>query len=372
MTALTSMLQKGERVELYLRRLFESFGYKKYRMSKFENYDLYAENKSFLKNESIITFHDLSGKLMALKPDVTLSIVKNAKGASAEKYYYVDKVFRLQSQNREYREIAQMGLEYIGLIGLFETAEVVSLALESLSAIERDYVLEFSHMGFVEGLLAGEGVTGELREQVLTALSQKNVDEITLLCSRAGLSSEQVERVAALATLGGSYAETLAKARGISRTLETKAALSELGVLFELLDELKLSSNLRLDFSITNSVDYYNGLIFNGYVEGLPRAVLSGGRYDNLLRRFGRSTSAIGFALYLDEVERALREPKDYDVDYLILHEEGEDSAGLFRACRKLIDQGYTVTALRKRPEGLRCKKICRFQDGVLKEETVC
>ena len=81
MTALTSMLQKGERVELYLRRLFESFGYKKYRMSKFENYDLYAENKSFLKNESIITFHDLSGKLMALKPDVTLSIVKNAKGA---------------------------------------------------------------------------------------------------------------------------------------------------------------------------------------------------------------------------------------------------------------------------------------------------
>ena len=159
MTALTSMLQKGERVELYLRRLFESFGYKKYRMSKFENYDLYAENKSFLKNESIITFHDLSGKLMALKPDVTLSIVKNAKGASAEKYYYVDKVFRLQSQNREYREIAQMGLEYIGPIGLFETAEVVSLALESLSAIERDYVLEFSHMGFVEGLLAGEGLS---------------------------------------------------------------------------------------------------------------------------------------------------------------------------------------------------------------------
>ena len=71
-------LKREERAIYDLRKLYEQYGYKKYKMSKFEEYDLYLENKSFLPSQQVITFTDLSGKLMALKPDVTLSIAKNA------------------------------------------------------------------------------------------------------------------------------------------------------------------------------------------------------------------------------------------------------------------------------------------------------
>ena len=70
-------LRREERITLELRGLYEQYGYRKYRMGKFEEYELYLENKSFLRDQNIITFHDLDGRVMALKPDVTLSIAKN-------------------------------------------------------------------------------------------------------------------------------------------------------------------------------------------------------------------------------------------------------------------------------------------------------
>ena len=68
-----------EKVTFALRDLFSSYGYSRYKMSRFEEYDLYVRNKDFLISDSVITFTDTNGKLMALKPDVTLSIIKNGK-----------------------------------------------------------------------------------------------------------------------------------------------------------------------------------------------------------------------------------------------------------------------------------------------------
>ena len=84
-----------ERAGLVLRELYHRHGYQPYRMSKFEPYDLYVRNKSFLVSENILTFTDTDGRLMALKPDVTLSIVKNAQAPAGalEKVYYSENVF---------------------------------------------------------------------------------------------------------------------------------------------------------------------------------------------------------------------------------------------------------------------------------------
>ena len=75
-------LLPSERAVYALRTLYLSFGYRRYKVSKFEEYDLYAENKSFLSDKSILTFTDTDGRLMALKPDITLSIIKNTKDSS--------------------------------------------------------------------------------------------------------------------------------------------------------------------------------------------------------------------------------------------------------------------------------------------------
>ncbi len=81
---------------------------------------------------------------------------------------------------------------------------------------------------------------------------------------------------------------------------------------------LKIGGNeekVNLDFSIVNDMDYYTGIIFQGFINGVPSSILSGGRYDNLLRKLGKDADAIGFAVYLDLLERFDSKEKEYDVD---------------------------------------------------------
>ena len=142
MDSLTDILPADEMLPLRLRALFENHGYRRFRVGKFESYDMYMENRSFLRSEGIITFTNAQGRLMALKPDVTLSIVKNVKpDDGTQKYFYNESVFRIEHRGEEYREISQMGIEYLGADTDYAQAEVVLLALESLSAIGEEIAL---------------------------------------------------------------------------------------------------------------------------------------------------------------------------------------------------------------------------------------
>ena len=150
-----SRFSPAERSTLQLRVLYEGAGYRKFRCSHFEEYSLYQQNERFLSDSQVITFTDLDGKLRAIKPDVTLSIAKNAQPAAGEckKYYYTEQICRPSRESHTFSEISQMGLECIGAVGAAEQAEVVRLALESLASLEVPTVLEVSHMGFVTALL---------------------------------------------------------------------------------------------------------------------------------------------------------------------------------------------------------------------------
>lgn len=126
----------AERTQLQLRGMYEKAGYHKYHMGRFEEYSLYQENRGFLSSDQVITFTDLDGRLLALKPDVTLGIAKNAQPAPGEckKYYYVEKVYRPSLESHTFEEINQMGLECIGAVNDDIIAQVLELAVHSLSA----------------------------------------------------------------------------------------------------------------------------------------------------------------------------------------------------------------------------------------------
>ena len=106
-----SILRREECIVFGLRALYSKYGYRPYRMSKFEEYDLYADNRSFLPSGGVITFTDTNGRLMALKPDVTLSIAKNLGGgpeAAPEKLYYDESVYRAPDSGLGFQEITQV------------------------------------------------------------------------------------------------------------------------------------------------------------------------------------------------------------------------------------------------------------------------
>ena len=184
-----SRFSPAERSTLQLRVLYEGAGYRKFRCSHFEEYSLYQQNERFLSDSQVITFTDLDGKLRAIKPDVTLSIAKNAQPAAGEckKYYYTEQICRPSRESHTFSEISQMGLECIGAVGAAEQAEVVRLALESLASLEVPTVLEVSHMGFVTALLDTLHVDAAARPRLLELLRDKNAHELHAAALQSGL-----------------------------------------------------------------------------------------------------------------------------------------------------------------------------------------
>ena len=299
-----SCFRPAERAQLELRAVYEKAGYHKYHMGGFEEYSLYQENRGFLSSDQVITFTDLDGRLLAMKPDVTLGIAKNAQPAPGEckKYYYVEKVYRPSRESRTFKEINQMGLECIGAVDDGVTAQVVQLAVQSLAAAGVPYVLEIGHMGFIKGLLDAVDAPRACRAQLLGFLQSKNAHELQQAALQAGISAWGAQALCGLLELNGPLDHTLCRAREMVKSEGMSAALDEVSALQKVLGGA--GSGLRLDLSLGGEMEYYNGLVFNGYLQGLPRAVVRGGRYDLLARRFTPGAGAIGFAVYLDELER--------------------------------------------------------------------
>ena len=296
-----SILKSDERAVYELRALYREYGYSQFKMSKFEEYDLYSENKDFLVSDGVITFNDTNGKLLALKPDVTLSILKNFKdeAGSTERLYYNENVYRISETSHTYKEIMQTGLECIGDINGDSEAEVIILAIKSLSLISNDFVLDLSHVGLVSALLDGFSLEGEQRKSALNAIVAKNGDLLKEVCGE--------ELFVSLKCLIKSFKnakDALSSVEAICKTDLARQYAKELSDIYNRAEDEGFGSNINIDFSIVDSAAYYSGTVFKGYIGGAESRVLSGGRYDGLMRKMGRRSGGIGFAVYLDALER--------------------------------------------------------------------
>lgn len=369
--------RRDEQVSLKLRGLFERRGFRRVRVNKFEDYALYVDNKNFLQSENIITFMDLNGKLLALKPDVTLSVVRGMPKNELpvlEKLYYSDEVYRLSRENREYKVRSQIGVEMIGRLDGFSNTEAVDLALSSLALIGGSFVLDVSHLGFVSGLLDHMGLSHTSRGRLLAAIHAKSPHDVAAALDDAGDGNR--ERVLSLCGLHGGFLEVLPKAKELIVCEQMAQAYAELERVAESLRENPFARRMNLDFSVVNDLDYYNGLIFLGYVEGLPKVVLTGGRYDNLMRKMGKQSGAIGFAVSLDELNTYVTREKRYDFDILVTYCENCDYAELLSKTKTLAEQGKSVRLESEASDlseaGFTWEKRLRFDGGVLLEVKPC
>ncbi len=348
-----NILKTEEKAILTLRQLYRQYGYTPYKMSRFEEYDLYVRSKDFLVSDQIITFSGDRGKLMALKPDVTLSIVKNApeEPGVVQKVYYNENVYR------DYREIMQAGLECVGDLGSYEIAEVVLLAARSLELLGESYVLDISHMGLLSAVLDGCGFDESEKKQAMTCIRRKSLHELRGLCT----DESAWEKLQTLTLCHGKDPETI---RPILRGEEELAAWEELKNLWTILEESGCGGHIRLDFSVGNNMRYYSGVVFRGYLSGIPSSVLSGGQYDKLPRRLGRNARAIGFAIYVDLLQG---EECRFDVDTLILH-DGTVSPRVLTAAAEAAAKAGTVLVARQKPEDRAWKTLIQYEKG----ERIC
>ena len=307
------ILSKLEQSIYKLRELFISNGYRKFKMNKFEEYDLYSKNKEFLVSDGVIVFNDTNGKLLALKPDVTLSIIKNTKddSNSIEKVFYNENVYRISPTSHTYKEIMQTGLECIGKITFNEIIEVTELALKTLRQFSNNFLLQLANIDLVRAIFSDYEITNKLLEQVIIAISQKNIELI-----KDVLSKKQFEAISILVGSYNSVEENLQDLEKIVVSKNSKSIFNDFKEVINRISKLGYGDKIAIDFSIIDFNSYYSGIVFKGFVNGISTKILSGGQYDNLLKNMNRQSGAIGFAVYLDEIER-FEEDLDNSDDYI-------------------------------------------------------
>lgn len=351
-----TLLKQEEKAIYALRALYRRYGYLPFKMSKFEEYELYIRNKDFLVSDRVITFNDTNGRLMALKPDVTLSIIKSGEDAPGvkQKVYYNENVYRVSESTHQYKEIMQAGLECIGDIDLYDISEAILLAAESLALINENFVLEVSHLGLLEDVLAQVSSDKAFAAQAIRFIAGKNAHDLRRLCGEYGAEEEKIAMLEAFVTTYGQRGKVVAALKEVCGS----HMVSELEALSHMLEHSPYSDRIHFDFSVVNDMNYYNHFAFRGFLEGVSESVLSGGQYDKLMKKMGRSSGAVGFALYLDLLEQLPKQSKGYDVDVLLLYGTDTPAVKVAAKVRELTAQGFAVSAQKAVPEKLRYKLL--------------
>ncbi len=316
-------------------------------MSKFEPYDLYADYRDFLTNNQLITFTDFDGTLLALKPDITLSIIKN-NTASEEKVYYNETIYR--SKEQHYREIPQVGVECVGHIDAYCEAEVVTMAVKSMALISDQYVIRVSDISLLRTYLAAMNLSERITGEILRLFASRNSADLDELLSSGKITITAANQLRDLMDLYLPFEKGVKALRRFVTNEAMDGMIRHMDEVAAILREFGVLDKVFLDFSIVNSMDYYNGIVFQGAAAQIPFPVLYGGRYDRLPQKMGKDVEAVGFGVYLDEIDNYIGNTQKFDVDYLIVYDNKKvENAGvrLARVMRELEEKGFSVRSVR-------------------------
>ncbi len=358
-------LEYEESTVFALRSLYSKYGYTQYKMKKFEEYDLYVKNKDFLISDSVITFTDTNGKLMALKPDVTLSIVKNSKDIQGyvEKLYYNENVYRVSAGTNTFKEIMQVGLECIGDIDSYCISEVISLSAKSLRAVCDKAVLSVSHLKLLTAVLSSSNIDLSIKGDIIKCIEEKNEHELKGLCTENQISDNVIELISKLISIYGNIDEVLPQLQSLCKTPEYIEAFNELEGILNLVDD-DIKDMLQIDFSVVSDTKYYNGIVFKGFVEKVPNSILSGGQYDSLMKKMSKKSGAIGFAIYLDMLDPLKQSGNEFEQDIIILYDENTDIKALKKLVKDMTEKGNRVSAQRSIPKKLTYRQLVDYRNG--------
>jgi len=364
-----SAMPRQARAILELQNLYETNGFLAHRVARFEEHSFYSDNRSFISDNRIITFNNTHGQLLALKPDITLSVAKSAPlTENFTKLYYNEHVYRISPDSDDFDEVPQCGVEMYGDLDGYATYEIVALAAQSLHLLDENFSLVISHLAWLQSILHQAQIPEGSIGKFITCVKNKNSHQLAELCVEYGLSPHLAVLMNDLVSVQGSFGSVLPRLEAMQICNATTAAYTELVELWEVLSASPHGSKIFFDFSVVSHLDYYNGLVFRGYIQRSPYATLSGGRYDMLMKKLrGVSTGAVGFAVYLDKLNLYYSGKREHDFDAVILYDATAKTADIAAAKEQLIARGLTVRVERGTQPTVSAREVYRVGDGGIK-----
>lgn len=338
--------KKEEEFIMDFEKIFESYGYEKIRLNTFEKYDTYFANKDMIDEGRFLKIMNPNGDLYVLRPDMTLPVVKyfSEQEAAREKFYYNDSVFRTDKNGLEFNERKQIGIEYLGGENILSDVEVLDLAVQTLEKLDKNYILCISNTEFIKEMVNSVTEEKEIRERILGYLYRRSSDLENYL-KNIGVEEEKILKIIQLNQLFGNFEAVKQTLYKMTVTDKQREILEDIETILKALDKKYPQKKIEIDFSISVALQYYNGLIFKGYISDIKKPILSGGRYDNLVTRFGKGASALGFCLEIDNYFESIK--REYTkIDYLLLYSDLKNGFEAMEKAREYRRYGKTVKVL--------------------------
>lgn len=320
--------------------IFYKWGYKEIITPTVEFYETFNHDSQTLKEEDMYKFFDNRGRILVLRPDMTIPIARVVETKFKDeslpiKLRYNSNVFRVHaSLGGKRNEYTDCGVELIGLEDKKSDLEVLVLALEALEKLGlSDFKLEIGNIGFFEGVFKTLNISKESKEIIAQYIEDKNLKNLEDYLDEIDIKDEYKEFFNKLPWLFGDRS-ILEEAKVLAFNEELKANLEYLENLYSELDILGYGNKVTFDLGMVPRLNYYTGIIFRGYGEGVGNTVLRGGRYDNLITIGEEYIPAIGFSLDINSViENVKISEKINTID---------------KSCKIYYSSKYRIEAIRK------------------------
>lgn len=347
--------------KLYLHQkihaVLKKYGYSDIETPTFEFFDIFSKEKGTVESRKMYKFFDREGNTLVLRPDMTPPMAR-----CVSKYYmdeempirlcYAGQSFINSAEHQgKLKERTQIGAELFGENKADGDCETLAMLIESLLDCGlKEFQIEVGHALFFEGLLEAAGLSDEEEEELRKLVENKNFFGMEEYLSGLEVKEELRKIFLRLPELRGS-GEIISQAKKLITNEKIDSALSRLEKVYKLLSYYGYEKYVSFDLSILANRNYYTGIIFAGYTYGTGDAIATGGRYDNLVKQFGKNTPSIGFAIDLDRLLMAMiRQKLDIPVDaktILLLYENDIQKEAIDMAAQYRKD-GISVTLVRR------------------------
>lgn len=317
-----------------VKETFRSFGYRQILTPTFEYLDLYKEMFGGINLKQMLKFISPQGDIMVLRPDATIPVAriaaKNFKDRNEYlKFFYTAPIFRqLESQKGDEREFLQAGIEYFANSQPECDAEVIAIGIKTLldNGVQ-NFRIDLGQVDYLGSLLEEAEPDEQVRKRIIELIESKNQGELRFYLDQRSIDMRYKELILNIVNMYGRPEEVLLLAKACSINARMRSAIYNCEQVYQILGNYGYNKYIIFDLGFTNPLNYYTGIIFKGYVNNFGKAILQGGRYDQLTQNFGTFKPACGFGININYLVDIVSLTKSKDsvacyTDYLILYEE--------------------------------------------------
>jgi ATP phosphoribosyltransferase regulatory subunit len=304
---------RKRKLEGYLRALFQSCGYLELETPTLEFYDVFSGEDALLAQEKMFKFSDAKGRIIVLKPDMTIPVARVAAtrvkdAAYPLKYCYIGNTFKANELGGgRQHECTEAGVELLGVNSPEADAEVIATAVRAVLATGvEEFQIDIGQVEFFRGIMEESGLSADEIEEVRHLIDRKDYVEVEIVMNRHSVAPELKALILDLPKLFGSKDILNRVATSAKIGIKAEKALNWLKEVLDILEDRGLSKFVSVDLGMVQSMGYYTGIVFRGYTYGIGFPILSGGRYDSLVSRFGVDCPATGFSLVVNFIMMAL------------------------------------------------------------------